>query len=156
MKYLLLLGLLISSQATAVVYNFTGTSWKQLQNPTTYETVCQTGNPCDVPAGVYNLVDFATSPATVSQVTIDSDTSSDESVLVTEECDYEISNTGRGCTAQCPEGKTIKRIRACSAAGIGSPRPPIGTSFSSTDSWALCQVGPFLNALSIVIQLECE
>jgi len=48
-----------------------GTGWWQLQESDTYSTVCtMDSGVCDVPPGVYTLVNFRTNPATRTRVTI--------------------------------------------------------------------------------------
>ena len=65
---------LIAGQATAVEYvPPDGTGWWQLQSTDgTYTEVCADGaGPCDPPPGTYLLIDFGTSPATRTRVTIE-------------------------------------------------------------------------------------
>ena len=86
--------------ATAEEYFPPGvTGWWQLQTIDTYEQVCASdAGPCNPPAGTYRVIDFGTSPATRTRVTISEPTSPTQRVFAGRR-DIQTAVAGAGATA---------------------------------------------------------
>lgn len=119
---------LIAGPATAVEYvPPDGTGWWQLQSSDgTYTEVCAEGTgPCDPPPGTYLLIDFATSPATRTSVTIEAPGGTD-SERVPELFVTAVSGVGSNgddgttqASVTCPEGKVVVG-GACNARSLSN------------------------------------
>ena len=143
----------LASRVDAVPYD-PNLGYFQLQDPVTYETVCETGlGACDVPAGDYVLIDFTVSPPSRTPVTVGGDGGTplnpSSFVRVDEGCDFErnalTSTNGPGtrfaedasCLATCPaSAPRVYGVLRCEA-GAGQVRDQtellevrFGTSFS--------------------------
>ena len=107
---------LLAGQAAAVEYvPPDGTGWWQLQSTDgTYTEICAEGaGPCDPPPGTYLLIDFGTSPATRTRVTLEAPggtgSGSTPELFVTAVSGVG-SNGASGATeasVTCPEGKLV-------------------------------------------------
>ena len=127
-----------SGSATAVEYALPSGGYYQLQTTDTYETVCQSGSPCDVPAGTYTLLDFTVSPTARSSVTVGSGgggggggsgggTPTITTVRDTESIEADSGNGYYEVSTSCPAGTVLLGAVECRAtwrkAGISDPRP---------------------------------
>lgn len=52
------------------VITFAGEGWFQVQNATTFESICEGGNECTVPAGTYIVINHTTGERTMETVTV--------------------------------------------------------------------------------------
>ena len=129
----------LASRVDAVPYD-PNLGYFQLQDPVTYETVCETGfGPCDVPPGDYVLIDFTVSPPSRAPVTVGDAGSgtpltASSFVRVDESCDFErngLTSTngpgtrfaeGASCLATCPaSAPRVYGVLRCEA-GAGQVR----------------------------------
>ncbi len=157
------LGLFLSANvANAITYSFVGPSWKQLQDPITFQTLCETGLPCDVPAGTYNLVDFGTSPATVTSVTVGAQSPGTQQsgvlTVITENCNYQPAGIGyrHSCLARCPAGMKVISALSCSVRKDVADSGQLPSGFVSRGDWAKCESNGGNYTASIEISIVCQ
>ena len=128
----------VASQARAVPYPLPTDGYYQLQNGTTFQTVCETGRgACDVAPGQYVLIDFRVSPARRQNVTVAAGgtggtggVSPSSFVSVSRTCSFDAAgrsidggprdgvspNGVASCTATCPtSAPRLYGVLSCSA-----------------------------------------
>lgn len=147
---------------TGISWPNTG-GWMQVQNVNTFQTECDGFiSSCAVLPGTYHIIDHSNSirqdfvnvsngAASPAQTT--------QAVTVSESCSFngaaQYFNVAV-CSASCPAGMTIKRLRTCKADKSANGGSFLATDIQSDDTSASCRADGANFLMIVQVEIDCE